>query len=71
MTIREELHQLVDELPERSLVELRQLIEDLKAEATDGDALTPEMLAAVHEGIDDIKAGRTVTWEQVKGEIGI
>ena len=47
MTVREELHRIVDALPEEELAEVR-----------------------IQEGLEDIKAGRTVSWEQVKRENG-
>ena len=70
MTAREELHRLVDELPEPQLPEVRLFIEDLKADA-DGEALSAETLAAIEEGLEDIRAGRTLSWDQIKRENGL
>ena len=66
MTVRDELHRIVDELPDAELMELRQLVDDLKAGTE-----SAESLAAIQEGLDDIKAGRTVSWEAVKSENGL
>ncbi len=71
MTVREELHKIVDELPEEELADVRQFIDDLKAENEREESLSAETLAAIQEGLDDIKAGRTVSWEQVKRENGL
>ncbi len=68
MTVRDELHMIVDELPEEDLLELRQFVDDLKADTEEEETVTAESLAAILEGLEDIKAGRTVSWEQVKLE---
>ena len=70
MTVREELHHLVDDLPERQLQEVRQFVEDLKTELEE-EPLSSETEAAIQEGLADIKAGRTVPWEQIKRESGL
>jgi prevent-host-death family protein len=31
----------------------------------------PSIMAAVHEGASDMKAGRTVPWEQARKELGL
>lgn len=71
MTVRDELHSIVDELPEEKLLELRQFVNDLKAGTESDETVDAESLAAILEGLEDIKAGRTVSWEQVKSENGL
>ena len=71
MTIREELHRIVDELPEEELLELRQIVDDLKTGTEAEETVSAESLAAIQEGLEDIQAGRTVSWEQVKNENGL
>ena len=70
MTAREELHRLVDGLPEQQLSDVRLFIEDLRSEP-DGQPLSAETLAAIEEGLEDIQAGRTVSWDQVRRESGL
>ena len=71
MTVRDELHTIVDELPEDELLELREFVNDMRADTEEEETVTAESLAAVREGLEDIKAGRTVSWEQVKRENGL
>jgi len=71
MTVREELHRIADELPEEELLELRQIVDDLKTGTEAEETVSGESLAAIQEGLEDIKAGRTVSWEQVKNENGV
>jgi predicted transcriptional regulator len=68
MTVRDELHRIVDELPEEKLADVRRFIDDLKAGSEGEESVSTETLAAIQEGLEDIKAGRTVSWEQVKRE---
>ena len=71
MTVREELHRIVDELPEEKLADVRQFIDDLKPGSEGEESLSAETLDAIQEGLDDIKAGRTASWEQVRRENGL
>ncbi len=48
---------------------MRQFIDDLKTGSA--EPLSAETLAAIQEGLDDIRAGRVVSWEQVKRENGL
>jgi len=59
MTVKEELHQLVEQLPERSLMEVRQFIDDLRS-AVDGDEenLDAESLESLDRGLTDMASGR-------------
>ncbi len=58
MTVRENVHQIVDTLPEDRLPEVLDYLADLQD--TD-ETLSPETAAAFEEGLADIRAGRTVT----------
>ncbi len=71
MTVREELHRIVDELPEEELLDLRQIVDDVKTGTEADETVSAESLAAIQEGLEDIKAGRTVSWERVKNENGL
>ena len=71
MTVREEFHSIVDELPEEELLELRQIVDDLKTGTKAEETVSAESLAAIQEGLEDIQAGRTMSWEQVKNENGL
>ena len=62
MTVRENLHQLVDTLPEERLEEALNFLDQLD----DDDTLTPEEEAAVERGLEDIRQGRTITLEELK-----
>lgn len=58
MTVLEDVHQLIDELPEERLADVRDYIADLRDEdATPG----PETAAAMEEGLGDIRHGRTIS----------
>ena len=68
MTVRDELHTIVDELPEEELLELHEFVNDLRVGTEEEETVTAESLAAIREGLEDLRAGRTVSWEQVKRE---
>ena len=71
MTVRDELHTIVDELPEDELLELREFVNDMRADTEEEETVTAESLAAIREGLEDLRAGRTVSREQVKRENGL
>jgi hypothetical protein len=58
MTVRENVHNLIDALPEERLADVRDYIADLQDEDT---ALSPDTTAAIEEGLDDIRNGRTIS----------
>jgi hypothetical protein len=58
MTVRENVHQLIDNLPEDRLADVRDYIADLQDEDT---TLSPATTAAIEEGLDDIRSGRTIS----------
>jgi hypothetical protein len=62
MTVRENVHQLIDALPEDRLSDLL----DYLAELSDTDELSAETQAAIDEGLDDIRNGRTVSLEEYR-----
>jgi len=69
MTVKEELHRLVDELPEDHAELARQWLEDLRDAAdTDGRPLDAEALASLDRGLADIAAGRVVSLEDFERE---
>ena len=58
MTVREDVHQLIDALPEERLADVRDYIADLRDEDV---TLSPETAASIEEGLDDIRNGRTIS----------
>ena len=57
MTVRENVHQLIDALPDERLADVRDSIADLQDDTT----LCPEAAAAIEEGLDDSRNGRTIS----------
>lgn len=76
MDTRADLHTLVDELPEPEARAARRFLEYLRlrgadslrpvldAAPLDDEPATPEDLAAIHEGFEDMKRGDTVSHEE-------
>ena len=62
MTVRENLHQLVDTLPEDRLDDVLDYLTDLGA--TNEVTLSPAAEAAIEEGLDDIPSGRTIPLDE-------
>jgi hypothetical protein len=58
MNVREDVHQLIDALPEERLGDVRDYIADLQGGDTTLDTGT---VAAIEEGLDDIRNGRTIS----------
>jgi hypothetical protein len=58
MTVRENVHNLIDALLEERLADVRDYIADLQDEDS---ALSPDTTAAIEEGLDDIRNGRTIS----------
>jgi predicted transcriptional regulator len=67
MTVRENVHQLVDTLPEDRLADVLDYLADL----SDTDEVSAETEAAIQEGVEDIRAGRTVTFEEYRRTRGL
>jgi predicted transcriptional regulator len=69
MTVKEEIHRLVEKLPENQAELARQMLQDLcDAADANGPPLAPEVLASLDRGLADIAAGRVKTLEQYKRE---
>jgi len=63
MTVRDNVHQLVDTLPEERLADVLDYLAELK----DGEEpLSSETEAAIEEGLDDLRHGRTITLEEYR-----
>jgi hypothetical protein len=73
MTVKEDLHRLVEELPASQFDEARQRLEDLRDSSTtvDDEPLTEEDRASVERGMQDIRAGRVKTLDQYERERGL
>ena len=71
MTVKEEVHRLVDELPEDQAELVRQMLQDLRDAAdTDGEPLDKQAMASLDRGLSDIAAGRVKSLEQYERERG-
>lgn len=68
MTVRENVHQLVDALPETRLADALDYLADLQDTAV---SLSPETQAAIEEGLEDIRNGRTVTLQEYRRTRGL
>lgn len=68
MTVRENVHQLIDALPEDRLADVLDYLADLQ----DADvALSPETEAAIEEGLADIRNGRTTSVQEYRRTRGL
>ena len=68
MTVRENVHKLVDTLPDRQLEDVL----DYLAEIQDGaDPLSAETEGAIEEGLEDIRNGRTISLEEYRRTRGL
>jgi predicted transcriptional regulator len=67
MTARENIHQLVDTLPEERLADALDYLADLN----DAGEISPETHAAIEEGLEDIRAGRVTTLEEYRRTRGL
>jgi predicted transcriptional regulator len=68
MSARENVHQLVDTLPEEQLDDVL----DYLAELQDGEEpLSIESQAGIEEGLDDIRNGRTIPLEEYRRTRGL
>jgi hypothetical protein len=69
MTVKEELHRLIDALPDEQALEL---LDDLRDGAdADGPPLDAEALASLDRGLADIVAGRVKPLEDYERERGL
>lgn len=68
MTVRENVHQIVDALPDERLEDVL----DYLAELSEPDEpLSAETRAAIEEGLDDIRNGRTIPLEEYRRTRGL
>jgi len=67
MTVRENVHQLVDTLPEDRLADVL----DFLAELNDTCEVSAETQAAIEEGLEDVRNGRTITLEEYRRTRGL
>ena len=66
MTVKEELHQLIDRLADE---QARDLLEDLRDAAdVDGPPLDEEALASLDRGLADIASNRMISLEDFERE---
>lgn len=83
MTVKEELHRLVDKLPESELPTARRFLRYLNDMATDpllrtlanapidDEPETPEEAAAVERAKEDMAAGRVTPLEEARRRLGL
>lgn len=67
MTVRENVHQLVDALPEERLADVLDYLNLIE----DDDTLSPEEEASLERGLEDIRQGRTISWDEYKRTRGL
>jgi len=67
MTVRENVHQLVDTLPEDRLADVL----DFLAELNDTGEVSAETRAAIEEGLEDVRNDRTITLEEYRRTRGL
>ena len=63
MSAREELHELIDELDE---IDAAAVLDHLRWLLSDGEALSPEALAKVRRGEEEIARGEYVTLDELR-----
>jgi hypothetical protein len=68
MSVRENVHQIVDALPEDRLADVLDYLADLQD--TD-EQVNAETKAAIEEGLADVRAGRTMTLEEYRRTRGL
>lgn len=82
MTVKERIHQILDDLTEDELLDARSYLEQVRAAREDprfrrlldapwdDEPLTEEDLAAIAESRADVAAGRVVSNEEMRREFG-
>lgn len=68
MTTRENVHRIIDTLPEERLADVLDYLADLHDE---GAPLSPEAKAAIEEGLEDIRNGRTISLDEYRRTRGL
>jgi hypothetical protein len=69
MSSREQLHKLIDGLPDNEVSELLRYVEDLRANGE--ETLDAPTLAAIREGLDDIERGRVMDVQEYRRTRGL
>jgi hypothetical protein len=64
---REELCRMIDTLPVAELPKVRRFLERLQAD--EAEELSSEDIEAVRRGLEDVKAGRTRPWADLRREL--
>lgn len=64
---REELYRMIDALPVAELPKVRRFLERLQAD--EEEELSSEDIEAVRRGLEDVKAGRTRPWADLRREL--
>jgi len=78
---RQELHELIDQLPDEEAHAARRYLEylrdrglpglsELLGTAEEDEALTAEGRRRLEEGLDDVRAGRTLSDQEARRELG-
>ena len=68
MPKRQDLHELVDELPEGELETAHRLLQHLGPGTGSEEELSPEELAEIDEARQEIKTGKFFTLQQIRQE---
>jgi hypothetical protein len=68
MTVRENVHQIVDTLPDERLEDV---LDYLAALSEPDEPLSAETRAAIEEGLDDIRNGRTISLDEYRRTRGL
>jgi hypothetical protein len=68
MTVRENVHQIVDALPEERLDDVLEYLAEM---SEPDDPLSAETRAAIEEGLNDIRNGRSITLEEYRQKRGL
>lgn len=83
MSVKDELHRLIESLPGPELLTARRfletlhhagndpLLEALAAAPADDEPLTPEEEAAVHEAYEAIERGDVVSHDELRRQLGL
>lgn len=80
MTTKQDLHHMVDDLPESAVAQAGRLLEALRVEEDpllkalmeapeDDEPLTPEEIEAIEEGKAEIARGEGIPWEIVRARL--
>jgi predicted transcriptional regulator len=77
---RQALHQLLDRIPDSEIAAAERYLEYLAASPAyraaalapaDDESVTPGDAAAIRRALEDLRAGRVVSHEEVRGEFGL